>query len=183
MQLSRYVRVVRGMAGLGMGQDDDGFGDEPIVLGESASPVEILQPSGPTTYTVPFSSSDITNLQDQAAAESAGIGGTLQAAYAAATSPSAGGGFNLSTFLSSLTGSAASAAKLYQTLQGPSLIPGTNAIYNPATGQYYNPTTGQVVNPSGVSTLGLPSIDPNSLLLYGGLTVGAIFLLSMLGKR
>ena len=190
MQLSRYVKVVRGMAGMGMGQDDSDFGD--------GGDVPIVTPYTPP----PFSSSDISNLQSEAATASANIGASGQqllsdlgidisgvdptvvpGAIAAASSPSSGGGFNLSSFLNSLTGAAASSAKLYQSLQTPALIAGTNAIYNPATGQYYNPTTGQVVNPGGTSTLGLPNIDPTTLLLYGGLAVGAVFLLSMLGKH
>jgi len=107
----------------------------------------------------------------------------VSSAAAAAAAPASGGGFNITNFLNALTGSAAAGVKVAQAIQGPSLIPGTNAIYNPLTGQYYNPTTGQVVNPTGASTLGLPTIAPTTLLMYGGLAVGAFLLISMLGKH
>ena len=200
-QLNRYARAVR--AGAGMGQADDGTTGNDAPLGgtgfeQTNLPIITLGDNSPfsgigVTATSPTtgaptsspSSSDQTLLNSLGSDISSWFtpSANVPGAVASASAPSSGGGFNLSSFLNSITGSAAGAAKLYQTLQGPSLVAGTNAIYNPATGQYYNPTTGQVVNPGGTSTLGLPNIDPTTLLLYGGLAVGAVFLLSMLGKH
>ena len=173
-QLSQYIRVVKANAVKGMGQDDggdDGFGDDtPISVGESQSPVmPIVDPGSyvPPTDVNPLSSTDLSNLAAQAQAESAGIGSTISNAYAAATAPSAGGGFNLSTFMSALASGAAAGAKIYNSTQSPYLIAGTSSLYNPATGQI----------------MGLP-VDTSSLLIYGGLAVGAFVLISMFtGKK
>src|SRR5208337_525950 len=137
MQLSQYARFVRGMSGLGMGQDGTDLSSLPV---GGMSPTETSLIGLPTV-----SGSDILS---SLGINISGLDPTaVSTAVSSASAPSSGGGFNLSSFLNSLTGSAASAAKLYQTLQVPSLVAGTNAIYNPATGQDYNPTTGQVVNP------------------------------------
>jgi hypothetical protein len=92
----------------------------------------------------------------------------------------------LSGIFASLAQGAQSGIKLFQLAQGPGLIAGTNAIYNPSTGQFYNPQTGQVVNPagSGVGPSIFPAggIDP-SLLLIGGLLIGGALLVSMMGHR
>ena len=174
-QLSQYVRTVRGMAGLGMGQDggditvvDPVTGDTTVVTpttSGSAFPIDTSAPI-PGSY-------NITGVDPTA----------VPGAVAAASSPAAGGGFNLTSFLNSLSGSASSALKLYQSAQGPSLVPGTNAIFNPVTGQYYNPTTGQVVNPVGASLASIPFSGSGSMLLIGGLVIGGVVLISMLGKR
>jgi hypothetical protein len=86
------------------------------------------------------------------------------------TSPSA------LSFLMSIPGLAQTGIKAYQEIQGPGLVPGTNAIYNPLTGQYYNPTTGQVVNPTG-ATLGTSPIASSLpiLLIGGGVIMVALF--------
>jgi hypothetical protein len=174
-QLSQYVRVVKANAVKGMGDDggDDGFGDDgdtPISVGESGTPVmPIVDPGSyvlPTDVN-PLSSTDLSNLAAQAQAESAGIGSTISNAYAAATAPSAGGGFNLATFMSALASGATAGAKIYNSTQSPYLIAGTSSLYNPATGQI----------------MGLP-VDTSSLLIYGGLAVGAFVLISMFtGKK
>jgi hypothetical protein len=180
-QLNHYVRAVRrGAIGRGMGQDDSGdsYGDDGTVspsvpsIGESTTPVFLDVPTGPDTYTAPFSSSDIATLQSQAAALSTGIGSSISTAYNAATAPSAGGGFNLATFISSLSGAAVAGAKVYNSTQPPSLIPGTSAIYNPATGQ--------------ILGAGLTSADTTTLITYGGLALAAflaITLFSNMGKH
>jgi hypothetical protein len=103
---------------------------------------------------------------------------------AIASNPS--GSLNLSQLVNSVSAAAANAGKLYNSLQTPALIAGTNAIYNAATGQYYNPTTGQVVNANGtgvVGTLDLSSISAYlpSIMLFGGLAVGAFLLIRMTG--
>jgi hypothetical protein len=85
-----------------------------------------------------------------------------------ATTPS-----TLTSVLSSLPGLLQSGVQTYNVLQGPSLVAGTNAIYNPATGQYYNPTTGQVVNPSGITLSAYMPI----ILIGGGLLVAATAML------
>jgi hypothetical protein len=113
-----------------------------------------------------------------------------QPIYPVSTSTPSSSGFNLANLFSSITNAAIAGQKIYLTAQGPSLVPGTNAIYNPATGQYYNPTTGQVVNAPGVvggsSTLfpaGLSTANLGPILLFGGLALGAVFLISAVGKH
>jgi hypothetical protein len=92
----------------------------------------------------------------------------------------------LSSLLSSITNAAAAGVKLYQVAEGPSLVPGTSAIYNPATGQYYNPTTGQVVNANGTATGSVIGSELTTylptILLYGGLALGAYMLIRMVEK-
>lgn len=101
------------------------------------------------------------------------------------TTPSSTG-TSLSSLLSSITNAAAAGVKLYQVAEGPSLVAGTNAIYNPATGQYYNPTTGQVVNPNGTSTGSVIGSELTNylptILLYGGLALGAYMLIRLVEK-
>lgn len=85
----------------------------------------------------------------------------------------------LTTLLQNIPGLAVTGVNLFQQLQGPALVPGTQAIYNPATGQYYNPSTGQVVYPTGQSVFGgfnaagLTSYMP-VILIGGGLLVVAM---------
>ena len=89
----------------------------------------------------------------------------------------------LTSILASIPGLLQSGVQTYNVLQGPGLVPGTQAIYNPATGQYYNPTTGQVVNPSGITT-GAITADLSAympIILIGGGLLIAVMLLG--GKR
>jgi len=85
----------------------------------------------------------------------------------------------LTSFLQSIPSLATTGLNIFQRVQGPSLVPGTQAIYNPSTGQYYNPSTGQVVYPTGQSVFGgfnaagLTSYMP-VLLIGGGLLVVAL---------
>lgn len=96
------------------------------------------------------------------------------------TTPSSSG-FNLTNLFNSLTGAAVAGQKIYLSSQAPGLVPGTNAIYNPATGQYYNPTTGQVVNAPGIPgslfPSGLSTSNMGPILLFGGLAIGAFLLI------
>lgn len=91
-------------------------------------------------------------------------------------------GFDWSKLFSGLTGGAVAGAKIFQSLQTPGLVPGTQAIYNPATGQFYNPQTGQVVSPGG-TTIPLGAGISSSTLLIGGLLIGGVLLVSMMGKH
>lgn len=172
-QLGQYARAVRagaGMGAFGMGQDDSD--PDTWDLGTSSTPaptMPVVTPVSPVTVTS-SNPSDYTFAATQAAAESAaaGLDTSLGSAWAAATSPTAGGGFNIAAFMNSLTASAGSAVKLYNSTQAPSLIPGTSAIYDPATGQILGG--------------GLTSGSMSSLLLYGGLALGAYLLISMVKK-
>lgn len=107
-----------------------------------------------------------------------------QPIYPVSTSTPSSNGLNLASLFQSITNAAVAGQKIYLSTQTPSLIPGTNAIYNPATGQYYNPTTGQVVNAPGTigstSSLfpaGLSTANLGPILLFGGLALGAVFLI------
>jgi hypothetical protein len=92
--------------------------------------------------------------------------------------------FNWTALMNSITGAAKVGSQIYLQNQTPSLIPGTQAIYNKATGQYYNPTTGQVVNPIGSALSSIPfSSNMGPILLYGGLALGAVLLFSAIGKH
>lgn len=176
--LANYVQAVRkGMSGRGMGQDDSGFDDTSV-------PTNIMQ----LTPGADLSSIGSTFFGDLSGGissfDSSITGGSTPATGSPATASNASG--SVSSFLTGLTADAASAAKIFNSLQTPALIPGTNAIYNAATGQYYNPTTGQVVNPNGSGTLGLPTDLSSALpqiLLFGGLALGAMVLLGALGKH
>ena len=89
------------------------------------------------------------------------------------TGSGAGSGLSLSQILGSAATAATTAAKINQSLQSPSLIPGTSLVYNPATGQITNSLgTAQALTSSLSSMLPL-------LLLAGG----AFLLISMMGKR
>jgi hypothetical protein len=175
--LANYVQAVRnGMGMRGLGQADTYDPDSDSFI-----------PTVSTPITSPVSTPIFGDLSGGVSSSIFSLeGGSSPSTGSPATASNSSGSFNLSQLLSGLTGDAASAAKIYQSLQTPSLIPGTNAIYNAATGQYYNPTTGQVVNPSGISTLGVPtdiSAALPQLLLFGGLAVGAMVILSALGKH
>lgn len=93
------------------------------------------------------------------------------------------------SFLANLPGLTSNAVGTYLRLQNPSLVPGTGAIYNPSTGTYYNPGTGQVVSPTGQTAFGgfgmpmMGNFDPATLLMIGGLGLGAILLISAMGKH
>lgn len=169
--LANYVQAVRrGMAGRGMGQDDSGYTIDPD--------------TGEYVPTTTFNIGDL-GVPTNVASITPVLGSTAPTGSPATASNSTGSGFNLSAILNSLTGAAAGAEKIYLAGQSPSLVPGTNAIYNAATGQFYNPTTGQVVNPSGTSSLfpaGLSTANLGPILLYGGLAVGAFLLISQMGK-
>ena len=123
------------------------------------------------------STSGVTDLPDIPAGQTGNIDvGTLPT-YVPVSSVSTGPS-DLSTILASIPGLLKTGVQTYNVLQGPSLIAGTNAIYNPATGQYYNPTTGQVVNPTGVTT-GAITADLSAympIILIGG----GLFLVAML---
>lgn len=164
--LANYVQAVR----RGMGQDPTEGG---------AYPTDTTDYGGDTYLpTVPTNVLSLTPGAD--------LGSTSPTGSPATASNPSGSGFNLSSLLNSLTGAATGAEKIYLAGQSPSLVPGTNAIYNAATGQFYNPTTGQVVNPSGTSSLfpaGLSTANLGPILLYGGLAIGAFLLISQLGKH
>jgi hypothetical protein len=79
-------------------------------------------------------------------------------------------------------------AQIIRSLQTPGLVPGTQAIFNPATGQFYNPQTGQVVNPTGqVPTTSVPFgaglTSSPTLLIVGGLGLAAIVLVGLSGRK
>lgn len=111
------------------------------------------------------------------------VGGNLANLTPVPTTTPSSGGFNLTSLFNALTSAAVAGQKIYLGTQQPSLVPGTQAIYNPATGQYYNPSTGQVVNPQGAALASIPFSSNGSLLLVGGLAIGAVVLISMLGGR
>lgn len=85
---------------------------------------------------------------------------------------------SLTSFLQAIPGLATTGLNIFQRVQGPSLVPGTQAIYNPSTGQYYNPSTGQVVNPTGATLGTSPIASSIPLLLIGGgvILVAALFM-------
>lgn len=176
--LANYVQAVRRSAVKGMGQDDTAIEDPSTGIYYDSSGAVVPQP-----VITPISSG--LSYDPLSGSFSTSSGSTLATGSPATASNPTGSGFNLSSLLNSLTGAAAGAEKIYLAGQTPSLVPGTNAIYNAATGQFYNPTTGQVVNPSGTSSLfpaGISTANLGPILLYGGLALGAFLLISQLGK-
>lgn len=96
-----------------------------------------------------------------------------------------GSSFDWTKLATVLTGGAAAGSQIFRSLQPPSLVPGTQAIFNPATGQFYNPTTGQVVNPTGVvptSNVPLMGLSNSPLLLAGGIGLGVVLLIAVMGR-
>ena len=127
---------------------------------------------------------DLSFLNEPVSSPSSGGGVTTPVST---TTPSSTG-LNLSNLLSTITNAAVAGQKIYLSSQAPSLVPGTNAIYNAATGQYYNPTTGHVVNANGTGVVGMPDLSSISaylptIMLYGGLALGAFLLIRMTGGK
>lgn len=192
----------RGMRGFGMGQD----GGSVVTVSTSSGDYSVLSDGSvydPNAQLVTdFSTlpNNVTNAintaldtgQNQVASLFSNLTPSqLTGSSPAGAAPSAPGAApqsltsQLQQIANAMGTSANTALKLFQAAQGPSLVAGTNVLYNPATGQYYNPTTGQVVNPTGGTTfapLSLGGIDP-TFLLIGGLLIGGVFLISMAGHR
>jgi hypothetical protein len=162
--IQSYVESVRGM-----GQDDGSIDFTPI---DTSIPTGVDFPVDAT----PISSETFGTLPPSPV--------TLPTSTMIPT-PTSSTPSSWATFLNSLTGGAATGVKIAQQLQGPSLVPGTNVLFNPVTGQYYNPATGQVVNapglPGSTSALGT-SLMSSPLLLLGGLGLGVVLLMA-LAKR
>ena len=166
VRLAQYVANVRaarnhGMSGRGMGQDDGsldagGFPSGGIDAGGFPIDTGIL----PTPVTVDTS--------------------PVPGNTGIVSSP--GTPFDWTKLIQSLTGGAAAGSQIYRSLQAPGLVPGTNAIFNPATGQFYNPLTGQVVNPVGVSptsNVPLAGLTSSPFLLIGGVVVFGVVIVAM----
>jgi hypothetical protein len=185
-QIGRYVRAVQagagmrsGMGGFGMGQDDSGDDGGNVATGFQLPTTglvtgigsEDLTPIG-ITATSPTTGDATVMTGSTPTAPLSSLGTAVQQAYATATSPSSGGGFNIAAFMTALSASAGSAVKLYNSTQAPSLIPGTSSIFNPATGQ--------------ILGAGLTSGDTSSLITYGGIALlafVAISIFSSMGKK
>jgi hypothetical protein len=93
-----------------------------------------------------------------------------------------GGSFDWGKLFDAIDKGAITGVQLYKSLQPPTLVAGTQAIYNQATGQFYNPTTGQVVNPAGATALTSPVIG-TSVWVVGGLVLAGILAISLVGGR
>lgn len=166
VRLAQYVANVRaarnhGMSGRGMGQDDGSLdaGGFPI---DTGNPID----------TLPMLPIDTTPVLTLPPTPTGGI----------APAPSSSTPFDWNKFLQTLTGGAAAGSQIYRSLQTPGLVPGTNAIFNPATGQFYNPLTGQVVNPVGVSptsNVPLAGLTSSPFLLIGGVVVVGVVIVAM----
>jgi hypothetical protein len=74
------------------------------------------------------------------------------------------------------TGAAASA---YKSLQTPSLIPGTNLVYDPASGTIRNAATGLTGQQTVAAGAGVSGISPTMILLLAG---GLIAVMAFSGK-
>lgn len=101
----------------------------------------------------------------------------LGSASGAGTGSGSGGGGGLTpTQINALiNGATQTATGIYRATQSPSVVPGSNLVYNPATGQFLSASGTGVVTPFGtVSSSMLP------LLLLGG---GALLLALMAGKK
>ena len=99
------------------------------------------------------------------------------------TSASSSSANSLSNIFATLAQGAQAGLKIFQQAEGPTNIGGV--LYNPATGQYYNPTTGQVVNASGTSSdvTAVTSLLSSPIILYGGLALVGVMVISMMGHK
>lgn len=179
--LAAYIGAVRRRAGLGYyGLGDNGDIVDPTYIGSEvggtlpdSTPLmigPILPGQSPTDYLSALAVSPTLSTSGVTPGTCVGPG----------CSPSSTPDTTLSGLFAALAQGAQSGLKIFQQAQGPTMIGGV--LYNPATGQYYNPTTGQVVNANGTAIAGdLSSIFSSPLLLYGGLALGGILLVSMMG--
>jgi hypothetical protein len=91
----------------------------------------------------------------------------------ATTSTGSGSGVTPASIAAAIAAAANAATGVYRATSSPSVIPGTNAIYNPATGQI---TNAGLLSTSGLGA-SLSSMLPLLLLVGGGL-----LLVSAMGK-
>ena len=164
VRLAQYVANVRaarnhGMSGRGMGQDSLDAGGFSVDPGIDAGgfPIDTTPIVDTTPVTVDT--------------------GILPTPTTNPSTP-----FDWTKLIQSLTGGAAAGSQIYRSLQAPGLVPGTNAIFNPATGQFYNPLTGQVVNPVGVSpssNIPLAGLTSSPFLLIGGVVIVGVVIVAM----
>lgn len=93
-----------------------------------------------------------------------------------------GSSWSAAQILQAIGAAGQTAVGVFKATSSPSLIPGTQAVYNPATGQIIGAgllqTTGNLFGGAGTAAAGLGSIMP--LLLLG---VGALVLVSAMGRR
>lgn len=93
---------------------------------------------------------------------------------------SGGGGPSLGTQLSqifnSLTAGAVAGSAIYKNTQTPSVVPGSNLVWNPATGQFVNASGTTLTSPLGNLTTG----GGGTMLLVLG---GALLLVLAMGGR
>ena len=77
------------------------------------------------------------------------------------------------------TSASAAGINIFKATSSPSLIPGTNLVYNPATGQMANATYGGLTGSqiSAISTSSLTAYLP--MILLGG---GLLLVVMMMGK-
>lgn len=93
-------------------------------------------------------------------------------------SGTSGTGLTAAQIAQIFTSASSAGLAIFKATSSPSLIPGTNLVYNPATGQVTNSLTG-LTGSQLASTLGVGSLSIGTLLLLGG----AAFLLIMLSNK
>jgi hypothetical protein len=165
---------IHGMHGLG----DDGGAD----VGDTSTGIYTSTPGLPTdlsTLTLP----DLTSLPTATPTLDSSIYGSLSPSQlvsvlssipgsTASPNPGSSSGITAGQIAAIFSGVSNSALNVYRATSSPSLIPGTNSIYNPATGQILGASlTGSEIS----STIG--SLLPLLLLAGGGL-----LLFSVMGK-
>jgi hypothetical protein len=194
---------VFGLAGLGQCDDngcpstgssgDDGSGSSVTVPGfDQTNPIlnittsPITNPSytGGGAQTVPTPSGDYQIVNGTVFDPNGNVVSlsSLQSALgfpSSGTTPSSSAP-NLAQILAAAAQATGTAVKAFTTLQGPSLIPGTNLVYNPATGQ--------LSNAAGIGTSGTTSSLSTSLSTSGImplllLAIAAVVLISATGRR
>jgi hypothetical protein len=176
------VRVPSSLSGLG--QDSTDYGIDPTYVDselgstDSVTPVvlspgsvgpllpgETIAPGASITTTVPAS------LQDLTSGSTAPTSSQLQQVVQQGTSS----GLSANQIAAIVQAASAVGTKVLQVTNQPSLIPGTNLVYNPATGQ---------ILPSGTtlsSVFGSATLSSGgTLLLVGG---GILLLVLLMGKK
>lgn len=91
---------------------------------------------------------------------------------------SLGGGFSWASFADGLSKLVGAGSTAYRSTLQPSVVPGSNLVYDPRTGQFI-PATGATLT-SSLGNVGLGGISSGTLLLIGAALVAAV---AFSGKR
>jgi hypothetical protein len=186
IQMRPRTRYMGRFAGLGDNGDDD---DTSITLPSYDTSTPVLDTStelpaysggGATTVSTPAGDYQIVGSTIYDPNGNVSSVSALQSALG--VSPSSSSAPSLTQILSAAAAVTGAGAQAYKSLQTPSLIPGTNLVYNPATGQISSATgltAAGLLAASTTSSLATSLSSMGPVLLIGG----ALLLILMMGGR